>query len=457
MFTFLFGAPKSGKTAYIMDKIRDNIQRGKKTYLIVPEQQLFISECMLRDLPEASALYFEAISFSRLCEIVFSKYGGIADAKIGTGVKNLVMWKTLRELSDTLLQYKSIKTDGALVEMMLSSIDELHANGITPEQCEKASAECEDAILARKLSDLAAIYQMYNDKLGDSAGQAALMSEDKLRRLAEVLRNTDFFADTDIFIDSFTDFTGEEFAVIEQIVRGASNTCMSFTYKRGMYAPHTHTLSDTVKRLTAFVKNNSVPSCDVTLEPCADACGNELDVIERHLWDFGVGKNNLPDISEACRGAVESYTCENEFEEAWLAALNIIKARESGVKYSEIAVISRNPESRRGLLEAVFETAKIPFFYSDRTDLSATAPARLTLSALRCISHNFALSDVVNLLKTGLCGVDTRDADLFEDFLRGRMEHESRRIHHRDERSRPRDTRRGKQSAQAADFPPVKA
>lgn len=415
MFTFLFGSPKSGKTSYIMDKIRQNIQNGQKTYLLVPEQQLFISECMLRDLPPSSALYFEAISFSRLCEIVFSKYGGLADATIGSGIKNLIMWQSLRTMSDHLVQYNGVKTDTALVEMMLSSIDELHANKISPEQCESAAEQCQDPILRRKLEDIAAIYTLYTDKLKQSIGDGELLSEDKLHRLALLLSKNNFFSETEIFIDSFTDFTKEEFDVIDQIIKQAKSCCISLTYKRGSHAPHTQTLSDTVKHLTRFVKENDIPTNEITLGDKADITG-ELDIIERYLWDFSATKTSIPQIPENLRGCVESYVCENEFEEAWLTALNIIKLRENGVKYSEMVVISRNPENRRGLIEAVFESAQIPYFLSERTDVSATAPARLILSALRCIYRGFNISDVINLLKTGLCGVDERDADLFEDY-----------------------------------------
>ncbi len=416
MFTFLFGSSGSGKTAYIMDKIRQNIKNGQKTYLLVPEQQLFISECMLRDLPVSSALYFEVIGFSRLCEIVFSKYGGVLDADIGSGTKNLIMWRSLCEISDHLSQYKSIKADASFIEMMLSSIDELHANSISSADCERAAEKCDEPILRRKLQDLAAIYQMYELRLENTFGDSAVMSQNKLSRLCSILSDNEFFSDTEIFIDSFTDFTGEEFEVIEKIMLQARATSMSFTYIRGDRSPHTLTISDTVRRLTRFAKDNGIQTTDITLEKYKGRPRDELDVIERQLWDFSITADSRINIDEARRGHIESYICENEFEEAWLAALNILKAHENGAKYSEIAVIARDPENIRGMLEAVFESANIPYFFSERTDLSATAPARLVLSALRCVCHNFNGTDVINLIKTGLCPIDRHDADLFEDY-----------------------------------------
>lgn len=415
MFTFLFGSPGSGKTAYIMDKIHENINKGQKTYLLVPEQQQFISECMLRDLPGASALYFEVISFSRLCEIVFSKYGGIADAKVGSGIKNLIMWKTLRELSGELSQYKGVKIDSAFIQMMLSSVDELHANSISSLKCEKAAQKCDEPILSRKLNDMGAIYDMYRHKLSVSVGDSCLLSEDKIQKLAEVLSENNFFNDTEIFIDSFTDFTGEEFAVLKEIILQAKSTCISFAYKPRSGTPHTRTLADTISKLKSFLKRRGIDFGTLILEQTSDDV-SEIDTIERYLWKFGTKQSSIQRPKADRRGAVESYECENEYEEAWLAALKIIKAVQAGYKYSDIAIITRDPESRRGMLEAVLDLASIPYFFSERTDLSATAPARLVLSALRCVTHKFNQADVINLLKTGLCGIDRRDADLFEDY-----------------------------------------
>ena len=59
----------------------------------------------------------------------------------------------------------------------------------------------------------------------------------------------------------------------------------------------------------------------------------------------------------------------------------------------------------------------IPYFLSERTDISSTAAARLVFSALRCIIYNFRTSDLLTLLKTGLCGINDAESDLFEDYV----------------------------------------
>ncbi len=417
MLTFLLGRSGSGKTKYILSEIEKLVANGKKTYLLVPEQQVYISECMLADLPASSALCFEVISFSRLCEIVFSKLGGLADRPVGSGAKNLLMWQTLREVSPFLLRYKGIKTESSLTSMMLSLTDELHANGVTPDMCEKLAEDCSDPELSSKLSDIAAIYADFERNIHDRLGESASASENKLSRLSSLLFYNDVFSDCTFFIDSFTSFTSQEHRVLESIISQAYSTTISFTYERGSHAPHFVSVSDTVKKLTKFCRENSIEHCDISLDGYTRGCKRELFLLEENLWNFSVTEKNRPDVSEDERGSIELAVCKNEYEEIWLAGLNILKEHEGGKSFSEIALICRDPESRKGIIAAVFEELNIPYFLSERTDLSTTAPARLILSALRCIAHNYNSTDVLTLLKTGLLGIDMHDADLFEDYI----------------------------------------
>ena len=142
MLTFLLGRSGSGKTEYILKEIEKCVIESEKAYLLVPEQQVYISECMLADLPPSSMLCFEVISFSRLCEIAFSRLGGISERPTGCGVREILMWQTLREMSPVLKKYKGIKTDAALTSMMLSLIDELHASALCAEDCQNTAQMC---------------------------------------------------------------------------------------------------------------------------------------------------------------------------------------------------------------------------------------------------------------------------------------------------------------------------
>ena len=230
MLKFLIGRSGSGKTKRIFEEIRKNVEIGKKTYLLVPEQQIYLSESMLASLPASSALCVEIVSFSRLCSLVAGRFGGMNIRNVGVGVRHLIMWQTLRELSPIFKRFKGIRADHALTSMMLSTIDELRASSISFKDCDNIAGSADDVQFGEKLSDIAAVYCGYEENLARSLGQSAIAAEGKLAILAEILDKNDFFKGSDVFIDSFTTFTAEEHKIIELIIRQADKTTVALTH-----------------------------------------------------------------------------------------------------------------------------------------------------------------------------------------------------------------------------------
>lgn len=421
MLTFLFGRPGSGKTQYIIEKIKDSVNKRKKTYFLVPEQQTYISECMLADLPESSALCFEIVTFSRICELVFGKYGGLTDKSVSTADKHLTMWLSLREAegSGNLQKYQGIRSDSSLCQLMLSTVNELRANSVTPEICAELSKKCKDPDLSKKLADIALIYELFNSNLKSLLGDSALASEDRLSRLALLLSKNDFFEGCNFYVDSFTSFTAIEQEILKEIFKQADNSIIALSFDaQNSKAPHIESLVETAKAFISFADKKHIEYEKVRLGKNRRTSSPELISLEENLWNFSVTTQNAPEIPENERGAIQTAICKNEYEEIQFAALSILDAHNRGIDFSEIALIMRDADSRKGLISSVFEKMRIPYFLSEKIDLSQTPAARFILSALRCVAYNFRLQDVMTLLKTGLCGIDDVDVDIFENYCR---------------------------------------
>ncbi len=417
MINLIFGCAGSGKTSRITQEIKNSISQKKRTYLLVPEQQVFTAESMLADLPDSAGLYFEVISFSRLCELVFGKYGGISYTSVTGGMRNLIMWKSIRELSPILSNYSHTLPDANLASLMLATADELRANSISADQLENAIENTEQNDVKDKLSDINLVISTFNTNIESSLGEGAIAAENKLERLYDCLCRHDFFGGSNVFVDSFTDFTGIQHKILEQIMKQAENMCISvYSKERGYHAPHNSSITETIKKLTRSARESGRDFEDIILGGNVRTHSPQLKLLEKHLWDFTAKKENLPEIPEELSHDIEMIACENEYEETECAALKILEARKSGMKYSDIAVIMRNPEERSGIINAVFSKYNIPYFISEKTQLTSTPAARFMLSSLRCVARNYRSSDVLTLLKTGLCGIDDKDADMFEEY-----------------------------------------
>lgn len=417
MLKLILGGPGSGKTKKIIDMIRESVKSGNKTYLLVPEQQAFISESMLADLPPSSALCFEVVSFSRLCEIAFTQYGGLTNQPASSGMRNLIMWQSLRQISPHLTEYGKIKPDKALTSLMLSMVTELRVNSITPEKIEEAAEKCSDPTLSAKLKDITAVYANFERLLSERMGEQAILAENKLSRLISLLEEKqNCFENIHLYVDSFFSFTAEEMKILELLMDRAGLFCISLCTESKLRRLHTESVCETLRRIIDFARRHEIETEEIILKENLRSSNAEIYEIGKNLWNFSLDKSSLPQISQEERGHVQLAECVNEYEEAYYAALNILKAKQDGVKFSEMAVIMHDCESRKGIIDAVFTDAGIPYFYSQRTSLASTPLARLVLSALRCVAFNFRSDDVMTLLKTGLCGIDEGEADMFEDY-----------------------------------------
>ncbi|MBQ9784680.1 MAG: exodeoxyribonuclease V subunit gamma [Clostridia bacterium] len=417
MLKLICGPSGSGKTERLISAIRADIASGTRCFLLVPEQQAYISERDLpARLPQNAGLYFEVVNFSRLCEDVLRAYGGITHTTVSGGMRALLMWNTLRTLSPLFKQYKmQNKGDTTLAMLMLQTVTELRANGIDSAALEAAAEQLPpDSPLHKKLSDIAMADAAYHASLGASFDGD---STDKLLFMAEKLRKNDFFAGCNVYVDSFTDFTVPEYAVLREILKQAKSVTVTLCADAfHSTLPQFENITETAKRLSKLAFAESVEIERLELPAARGQKPLALQVLERDLWNFARTAETRTPLSDEEKVPVRLFSCSNVYDEAEAAAIRICELVQSGMRYGDIAVVVRDTETYRGILDAALERHGIPYFLSERTDLASKPVSRLILSALRAVSRNYRQNDVMALLKTGLCGVAHEDAAMFEEY-----------------------------------------
>lgn len=417
MLRLICGPSASGKTAEVIRSIREDLAKGVRCYLLVPEQQAYISERdFTRVLPSNAGLLFETVSFSGLAEEVFRAFGGITRPEADGGIRSFLMWETLRELAPLLKRYgRSARGDTALTAEMLAAVEELRHNGIDAEMLEKAANGLpQNAPLREKLSDLAAVDTAFRIACKNGFGDGI---SDRLQRLSELLSHNDYFKGCHIYVDSFSSFTVPEYAVLRELLRVADLVTVTLCADRPLSKKlHFESLSRTASRLLHLANEVGAETSQTILQASADQKPTALRAIERDLWNFELRKSDreLPAPSEPT--AVRCVTCANLYEEAEACALNILELVQNGMRYGEIAAVVRDTDTYKGVLDAAFERHGIPYFLSERTELSEKPLIRLILSALRATSKGYRTQDILTLLKTGLGGAELRDVSLFEEY-----------------------------------------
>ncbi len=403
----------SGKTEYLTKCIEEDVRNGVRSFLLIPEQQAYISERNLAQrLPKNAGLFFEVVSFSGLAEKLFCTYGGVTTESVSSAVSSLLMWHTLSTLSPLLQQYgKSAEGDLTLTNLMLSAIAEMRCGGVSAQTLEDAAAKMEEgSALQKKLSDIALIDAAYHAKIEECFGSDP---SDKLLRLSALLQEHRYFENCNVYVDSFTSFTVPEYAVLLQILGQANNVTVSLcTNSANSKLPHFLSVSDTARQLAHLADRANIAVETVTLSNSQTQKPQALTLLGENLWRFSATQTPLSNDP-----SVRLSVASNIYEEAEATALQICELVLGDMRYSDIAVVVRDLDAYRGILDAALERHGIPYFFSERTDLSSKPIFRLILSALRAVSRNWRQSDVIALLKTGLCGTSLRDAAMFEEYV----------------------------------------
>ena len=414
MIRFFYRAGSSGTARQIHDSIRQNLDEGHKVILLVPEQEtVSVERRMLKELPAPYQLTFEVLNFSRLANRIFRQSGGLSHHAASPAVSALFMWQAINKRSGDLVQYGSAAAkDAALCDMMLATAAQCGAACLSPKDLLDTSDKLpEGDPLRDKLTDIGLVLSTYEQLLGEKFENAS----DDLNRLAVKLSKEGkaLLADTYIYIDSFTDFTAQELAVIETLIAAAPEVSFTFpledqSVKSGLHllsVLHTHEkLERMAKRLGKQVFRIPVAESSAEEEPV-------LRFLSRHLFDMGVKDGSV------AGSPVHLCECASPFEEAAAIAMQIHRLIRGGCQYRDIAVVVRDATSWNGILDDVFEREGIPCFISEKTDITLRPLIKLILQALRIKLRGWHPDDVVGYLKTDLCGISSDDVNLFEEYV----------------------------------------
>jgi ATP-dependent helicase/nuclease subunit B len=409
MVTLLLGRAGSGKTSRIVGEFAECVRNKKKNlYYIVPEQYSHDAERLLLEAcGEKLSLYGEVLSFSRLAGRVFSETGGVGATLLDNGGRILMMSRALDAISGSLSVYGRMEQKADFLETLVAAVKELKSACVTPADLEKAAGEVRGP-LGDKLRDLALIMAAY-----DSFFDGELTDpDDRLNKLAAAVGGSALFDGGHIWIDGFTDFTGQELRVLAALMRkdAAVTVCLTCDGLQGeeeiFEAP----------RKTARLLQRLAADCGrkVRVETLAGA-GRTVAPALRHV------EENLFRHGEAVfdgdqGGAVRICRAETPGEECEAAAGMILDLVRSGYRWRDIAVSVCDGETYGVLAENIFEKYGIPFFVSKKSDIGHMPPVAVVESALDIVVNGWDCATVFRYLKTGMAGLSPEDCDLLENY-----------------------------------------
>lgn len=410
MIRRIYGRAGSGKSQAILDQIQKSLKMGKRTILMVPEQETLQAEAKITSaLSGENLLLLEVLNFSRLSDVVFRKYGGISYHYLDRGGQMLMIWQALEAVAESLTVFQKVSvSEKSILSQIYESICNFSRYGITPKALEEMAKELseQNQNLSAKLQDLSIVYGMYRNMYSGDFDDPLFA----LDRLVEALEKNHYFSGADVYFDSFDSYSPQEYRVIERILAQAENVTFSFC----MEGKQDTILFDSVQETSEKIEKMALGSeiTDIILEQPHRFVAPELLYLEKSLWM----EQPLPVWNKGDFSAVSITSCEDWYAEAEYVALTICKLVRSGCRYRDIAVISRDSATYQGILDAALERYEIPYDTTEKKDLLTKPLARLLISALYIHVRGFRLTDVISYLKTGYAGIEDAECDLLETY-----------------------------------------
>lgn len=415
MITLIEGGFFAGGRELVKSRIAKLCESGRRAFLIVPEQDTVSSENEMADfLPSNSPLFVETTNFTRFSDVIFRSQGGSCEKNADSVKRALVMWKTLTELSPV-LEASSRRGDVShgSVSKMLATVKQLQSYAISPESLAEAeltvAERAEDGRLRAKLADISKIMILYNSLMEEKLSSA----EDEILVAVKKLTEADekFLTDTEIFIDGFTSFTEPQYRMISALAKRCNVTVSLILPKASLDSYEYTETRDTHKKLVALA---SKINAEVKLERIDGRFGTSsllLSEVTDLLW-----KSNGRIDPDALKnsGDLRIFEAETPYDECDFVASDIRRRVMEGANYSDFGVIARSTDSYRGIIDVAFKKADVPFFLSQRTDVSSFEAIKLIYSALSAVSGGFARADVIAYAKCSLSGLSRELADELE-------------------------------------------
>jgi ATP-dependent helicase/nuclease subunit B len=401
---FVLGRSGSGKTELclkeIIGKLTEN-PAGDPIVYLVPEQMSFLSEYRLSTTPGLGGMIrTQVYSFPRLAWRILQETGGFTRYHLTSVGVSMMIRKIIEDKKNDLKIFQRTADKNGFIQQMEQMLIEFKRYAIKPEDLDSGlGGEAGDKALREKLHDLEIIYRQFEDELFGKY----IDSEDYFRLLAEKIPASQYLRDAEIYIDGFYTFTPLEYRIIEQLMKTARRVTVAlpldcaFKHNEPDELHLFRLTGETFRTLHEIVQANGIELEDeVTLT-------GQLRWQDESLKHLESAFESRPANPYQARANIHIAEAANRRAEVEGIARKIRSlARERGFRYRDMAILTRNGQDYRDILETVFTDYEIPYFIDRKSTMLSHPLIELVRSSLETVIGNWRYEPIFRAIKTDL-------------------------------------------------------
>lgn len=406
---FIFGRAGTGKTERCCREIRDYVLSGpdRKAFLLVPDQGTYTAEYRLAEsFPGGGFTNVTVCGFSRLAYRVFHElHSPVSDALPPLG-QQIILRRLMEEHKKELKMIYKAASHPHFSEELANFFHQLDMFLVSERDLESAAEAQGDTPLGRKMADLALLYRSYHAYLKDHFDYQGSLFD----LLAREIPKSPTLRSSRVWIDGFNGMAPQKIRIVSALLHTAEEVTMTLQ----MDKPADAAVNPNFARpfhLFNLLSREEGHFSSLTLSEDPRFSSPDLRAMARFFFNRRAEHSPLPGERQPLPDeGLHIVTAAHKAEEVDFISRTILSlVRDQHLRFRDILVLLRNPESYDDLLERSFKRYNIPGFI-DRKHPMNSHPLVVLLDSLvrfltaECSRKNsgWQRETLFRLLKTGL-------------------------------------------------------
>ncbi len=377
---------------------------NKKSILIIPDQYSFYAEGEIYKKLNVKDL--KILTFNKLCFEIFKKHGYVAGNFASKMKKILTLNHIIFNLQPKLKIKKNLTYSETFAQIILKDIENLKKNNITPKIFKEKYKKIKDENLKSKAKMLQTIFNMYEEKLKKSFKDPT----ENIKKACEISYKTNFFSSFNISFLFFIDFNQSQIKLIEMM---AKQTTIKFFINFEKNQPLFQISKNLIKIIKKIATQNNIKIKKEIFIKNNLKKSKELQTIENNIFRTKK-KNKIKKIKSNNFKIIVNQNRETEVENA---LFEILKLKNIGFEWNEIAILCDNLNDYVAKLKINLKNFNIPYFVEEKKTASDFKIIKTVKNILNLV-ENHNIKSYLNALKFGITKFKLEEIAIFENQIK---------------------------------------
>ena len=413
---FLLGKSKSGKSKYIYEKIKKDIDNGIEDILFVPSQKRAITEEQFMEELKIDGIIGADITTisSFVMEYLKDNNLNFESNRLSKLDKKLLLAKTVLDNQNVFNIFSNVCLKQGFLDNLYNYIDLFQKENININ--EYKSINLEDKILKTKLNEIVSIYELYLENLKSTF----VNNTTEISIFKEIVKNDNDFKGKNIFFDGYNNFTNEELLFIDTLIKLGANITISLTTDitsvTDILSKNTNDIFEvsnkTYLRLLKICDNNNISVFNNVLYNNFSKANKSLKYLSENLF-FREFKEKL-DVKD---NSINIFLKDNIYNEVRDIAKDISKKIREGYSYKDFVIYTTDIDGYNHVIKKIFDEYKIPYYIDYKKNIQNSKLCDYIKKLIDIYSNGLTYENAICILKLGLNDINQEEIYELENYI----------------------------------------